>query len=482
MKVVICGAGLVGTNIAKYLVSAGEDVTIIDSDPEVIERLDGTVEARGVVGHASHPNVLKEAGADGAHMLIGVTASDEVNMVACQMAHTLFEVPTKIARLRSKPYIDPAWSDLYRRNHLPIDVIISPEIEVAKTIDHYLQVPGAFKVIPLVNGRVRLVGVRVPAKCPVVGASKRDLHDRFPDVHANILAIIRGSNHIIPSDTDVLMADDEVYFVADIQHVSQAMAVFGHQETETQHLMIVGGGDIGQALVERVERDYPHITARVLEQDYDRARALAGQVNETIVMEGNAIEPGFLEEAGIKDVDTFVSVTGSDETNVMAALLAKKNGCGRCISLLNTAVYDPLISSLGIDAVVNKRGITVSSILQHVRRGRIQSVNTLGDMFAEVIEIDAVDDSEIAGTVLEKLNLPEGVQIGAVVRPLADDGKELHQVIMPTRDLVIKAGDRVVVFATRAMVKKVEKLFAVRLGFFPFNRTSFGEGDEGEEA
>ncbi|HYE49443.1 MAG TPA: Trk system potassium transporter TrkA [Azospirillaceae bacterium] len=458
MRVIVCGAGQVGSNIARYLASEGNNVTVIDQSAELIQKISDTLDVQAMVGFASHPNVLEAAGAAEADMIIAVTLADEVNMVACQVAHSLFNVPTKIARVRHQSYLQPIWADLFSREHLPIDVIISPEIEVARAIARRLQVPGAFDMIPLADGKVRVIGVVCGANCPIVHTPLRQLTGLFPDLNIEIVAIVRQDKPIIPSGDDQMLPGDEVYFVADTEHVARAMAAFGHEEPEARRVIIMGGGNIGLCLAEEIEDKHPGVSARIIELDRRRAQYIAQRLNRTMVLHGDGLDPDILEEANVRASETVVAVSNDDEGNILASLLAKRYGCQRAITLINKTTYQPLVQPLGIDAVVSPRSITVSSILQHVRRGRIKSVHSLREGFAEIIEAEALETSSLINTPLREVRLPEGVIVGAIVR-----GQE---VIIPRPSTIIKPHDRVVILATVGQVRKVEKMFSVRLEFF----------------
>lgn len=458
MQVIICGAGQVGSNIARYLASENADITIIDQSAELITKISDSLDVKGLVGFASHPDVLERAGAPGADMVIAVTYADEVNMVACQICHSLFDVPTKIARIRHQSYLEPMWSDLFSRDNMPIDVIISPEVEVARAIGRRLEIPGAFDVIPLADGKVSLIGVHCTEECPVLETPLRQLTDLFPDLHIVVVGISRGGDGMVATGDDELLAGDDVYFVAETAHLSRAMAAFGHEEKEARRVIIVGGGNIGLNLAQRLEEDNPRVMTKIIELNKKRAEVVAQMLDRTVVIHGDALDSEILDQANVREAETIVAVSNDDETNILASLLAKRYGCQRAVTLVNTTSYGPLIGTLGIDTVVSPRAITVSTILQHVRRGRIRSVHTISEGFGEVIEAEALETSSLVGTPLREANLPDGVILGALVR---DD-----QVVIPRGNTVVKSGDLVVLFAATQAVKKVEKLFSVRLEFF----------------
>lgn len=458
MKVVICGAGQVGFNIAQYLAAESNDVTVIDQSPELIGKINDQLDVQAFVGHASQPDMLERAGAGEADMLIAVTYADEVNMVACQVAHSLFNVPTKIARIRQQSYLDPAWSALFARDQLPIDVVISPEIEVARAIERRLAVPGAFDMLPMADDLVRVVGVRCTDETPIVHTPLRQLTSLFPDLAITIVAILRGDKAMVPNSTDQMLPGDEVYFIAASDHVPRAMAVFGYEDEAARRIAIVGGGNIGSTIGRDLEADGAAVSARIIEFDRDQARKVAEFLPTTNVIHGDALDADILEEANIGSCEAVVAVTNEDETNILASLLAKRQGVKRAITLVNKLDYTSLITTLGIDVVVSPRAITVSKILQHVRRGRIRQVYSLRDGFAEIIEGDALETSPLVGAPLKEARLPKGVIVGAVVKH--------GRVVIPRANTVIDKDDRVVLLADASAVKKIEKMFAVRLEYF----------------
>ncbi len=459
MQVIICGAGQVGSNIARYLAASEDaDITVIDRSPQLVHKIVDSLDVKGLVGFASHPDVLERAGAADADMVIAVTYADEVNMVACQICHSLFDVPTKIARVRHQSYLDPMWANLFSRDHMPIDVIISPEIEVARAIARRLELPGAFEVIPLADGKVSLIGVHCTEECPILDTPLRQLTGLFPDMHIVVIGISRDGQGIVASGDDELRVGDNVYFVAETGHIPRAMPAFGHEETEARRVIIVGGGNIGLYLAQNVEKNHPHVSMKLVEIDKTRAEFVAQTLQRTVVINGDALDGEILEEANARTADTIVAVSNDDEVNILASMLAKRHGCRRAVTLINKNSYEPLVGSLGIETIVNPRVITVSRILEHVRRGRIRSVHTLSEGFGELIEAEAMETSSLVGVPLREAKLPDGVVLGALVRN--------GEVIIPRGNTVVRTGDLVILFAASEAVKKVEKLFAVKLEFF----------------
>ncbi|MFQ5974025.1 MAG: Trk system potassium transporter TrkA, partial [Alphaproteobacteria bacterium] len=415
MKAVICGAGQVGGNIARELAAEGIDITVVDQRRDLIQKFADSLDVKALVGHASHPDVLEAAGVGDCDMIIAVTFADEVNMVACQVAHSLFNVPMKIARLRARSYLKPIWADLFSRDNMPIDVIISPEIEVARAIGRRLTVPGAFDMIPLADNRLRLLGVRCAEDCPILNTPLRQLTTLFPDLHILTVGIVRDGKQIVPTGDDQFFPGDEVYLVVDSEHVGRAMVAFGHEEPEARRVVILGGGNIGLSLAEDIEQRNSGVTVRLIEISQERAEIVAQGCPKTVVIHGDALDPEILEEANVANAETIIAVTNDDEVNILSSLLAKRYGAERAVTLVNSGGYSPLMGPLGIDVVVSPRAITVSTILQHVRRGRIRSVHSIRENFGEIIEAEALETSSLVGRPLRQAKLPRGVIIAAVL-------------------------------------------------------------------
>ena len=458
MKVIVCGAGQVGFNIAKYLADQHNDVTVIDRSSKLIRQIGEQLDVQALEGFASDPDLLDRASAGDADMIIAVTWADEVNMVACQVAHSLFNVPTKIARVRNQSYLKPMWQDLFSRDNMPIDVIISPEVEVARAVHRRLEVPGAFDMIPFADDRIRVLGVMLGESCPVVDTPLRQLTELFPDLHVRVLAIIRAGKAFVPSSDDQMEVGDGIYFAADTHHVSRAMSVFGHDEKEARRIVVVGGGNVGLFLAQHLESSSPRTNIKLIERDEERAAHIADKLSRTVVIHGDALETEILREANASEAETIVAVANDDEVNILSSLLAKRQGTARAIALLTRQVYTPLVGSLGIDVHVDPRETTVSTILQHIRRGRIRGLHSIRDGAAEIIDAEVLEASPLAGKTLKQVNLPGGVIVGAILRD--------NQVLLPRSTTEFEAHDRIILYATAEAVKKVEQLFAVRLEFF----------------
>ena len=458
MKVIICGAGQVGWQIARHLSGEKNDVTVVDNNPDLVRRATDTLDVQGLAGFASYPDVLERAGAADADMIIAATHSDEVNMVTCQVAHSVFAISRKIARLRSQSYLDAIYSDLYRRDHMPIDVVISPEREVAEAALQRLAAPAAFDTETFFDGKAQLMGLRLDDDCPVVNTPLRQLSDLFSTLRVLVLAVRREGRLFAPDAGDQLFVGDEAYVFAPIEDIPRTLEVFGKSDTKQERIVIVGGGNIGLAVAKSLEKRGGRIRAKVIEKDRKVAEFAADSLERTIVLNGDGLDSGLLAEAGISRADAILAVTDDDKTNLLAAVRAKAEGCPMAISLINDPTLLPLLEPLGIDAYINPRATTVSSILRHIRHGRVRGVYSIGDAEGEVIEAEVMSTSTIAGSAIRDIDFPEGVLVGAIKR---DD-----EILKPTGSLRIEAGDVVVIFVMAADVAKVEQLLQVSIDFF----------------
>jgi trk system potassium uptake protein TrkA len=458
MKIVVCGAGRVGTQIAKRLSEEGNDVTLIDQDPALIKRAMDLMDVNGAVGHASHPDVQASAGVGDADMLIAATQSDEVNMLACQVAHSLFSVPRTIARVRAQAYLEARWADLFRRDRLPIDVVISPEVEVARVAISRLASTAAFETHPFLDGKAQLIGLRLDDECPVLNTPLRQLTELFSTLQAIVVAVRRGGRLIAPEPGDQLFAGDDVYFVATEQDVARAMSVFGRESAPVKRLVIVGAGNVGLAVARQIEADGRGVRAKIVERDRARAEFAAERLTRTVVLNGDALDPEVLGEAGVADCDAVLALTDDDKANLLACALGKQAGASLAIALTNDSVFAGLADAFGVDASINPRATTVSTILRHVRRGRIRAVYSIGEGEGEAIEALVLATSPIAGKRLREAAFPAGSIVGAV---LTRNG-----VRMPDGDLLVQEGDVLVVFALRDAVRQVEQMFRVSVDFF----------------
>ncbi len=459
MKAVICGAGQVGYTIASYLSRENNSITIVDSNPELVAVASDTLDVNGVVGHASHPHTLEKAGIRDADMIIAVTASDEINMVACQVAHSLFNVPKKIARIRHQSYRDPAWANLFSRYNMPIDVIISPELEVANAITNRLIVPGTTNDVPMADGRLHLIGLVCEENCPLLNTAMRQYGLLFPDLSFSVLAIFRGPDHIAPNMDVQLEEGDEVYLLVERKQLTRVLAAFGHHEQVAKNIVIMGGGNVGLCLAHHIMDHIPGVQLKLVESNAARAQYLSEALPNVLIINGDGVTADMMEEANISQTDTFIAVTQNDEENILGSLLAKQSGCKRTIALINKDIYAGLVIDYGIDAIVNPRSITVSNVLQHVRRGRIKAVHSIRDGAAEVIEAQASETCGIVNQCLRDMTEEKGIIAGAIVR-------KNGEIIIPKSDTKVETDDRVILLAPQRKAGNVEKLFSFSVDLF----------------
>ncbi len=458
MKVIICGAGQVGWQIARHLAGENNDVTVVDNNPELVRRATDTLDVQGITGFASYPDILERAGARDADMIIAATFSDEVNMVTCQVAHSVFAIPRKIARLRSQSYLTAIYSDLYRRDHMPIDVVISPEKEVAQAALQRLAAPAAFDTESFLDDEVQLLGILLDDDCPVLNTPLRQLTDLFSTLRAIVVGIRRKDNLIAPSAGDQLFDGDQIYVCTHRDDVARTMEIFGKQQAKQDRVILIGGGNVGLAVAQSLEAQTTRVRAKVIEKNRSVAETAANALERTIVLHGDGLSAELLAEANITRADAVLAVTDDDKTNLLAAVRAKAAGCPMTIALVNDPTLVPLMAPLDIDAYINPRSTTVSSILRHIRHGRVRQVYAIGDAEAEVIEAQVLSTSPIAGTAIRDIGFPEGVLIGAL--------RKGDKVVRPTGSTRVEEGDVIVIFAISEDVPEVERLLQVSIDFF----------------
>lgn len=458
MKVIICGAGQVGWQIARHLSGEKNEVTVVDNNADLIRRATDTLDVTGIAGHASYPEVLDRAGARDADMIIAATHSDEVNMVTCQVAHSVFAVPRKIARLRSQSYLNVIYSDLYRRDHMPIDVVISPEREVAEAALRRLSAPEAFDTQDFLDGAAQLMGISLDADCPVLNTPLKQLTDLFSTLRAIVVGVRRGGRLFVPEPGDQLFAEDDVYVIANREDTRRTLEIFGKTTHKQERVVIIGGGNVGLAVASALEAAPERVRVRVIERNRENAERAADALERTIVLHGDGMNAELLAEANIGKADALLAVTDDDKVNILAAVRAKSSGCKMTICLINDPSLQALMVPLEIDAYINPRGITVSSILRHVRHGRVRGVYSVGDAEAEVIEAQVLGTSPIAGKTVREIDFPEGAMLGAV--------RKGDKVIRPNGGTRIEEGDVIVLFAMAGDVPELEQLFQVSIDYF----------------
>lgn len=457
MKIIILGAGQVGGTLAQNLASEENDITVVDTNGELLRNLQDRMDIRTVIGKASYPNILRQAGAEDADMLIAVTNSDEVNMIACQIAFTLFRTPTKIARIRATAYITR--TGLFNNEALPIDVIISPEQVVTNHIKRLIEHPGALQVLDFAQGKAQLVAVRAFHGGPLVGQEIRYLRQHMPSIDTRVAAIFRRDRPIMPEGSTIIEVDDEVFFIAAKNNIRAVMSELRKLESNYSRIIIAGGGNIGERLAEAIETRY---RVKIIDHNASRCRYLSQALTSTIVLQGSSSDQNLLLEENIEETDVFLAVTNDDEANIMSSMLAKRLGARKVMTIINNPAYVDLVQGGDIDIAISPQQVTIGSLLTHVRRGDMVNVHSLRRGAAEAIEAIAHGDensSRVVGKAIGDIDLPEGTTIGAIVR-----GEE---VLIAHDNVIIETDDHVILFLVdKRRIRDVERLFQVGITFF----------------
>ncbi len=456
MKIIILGAGQVGGSLALSLANENNDITLVDTNAMVLQDIQDRADLRTIVGEASHPSVLSQAGAKDADMIIALTNSDETNMVACQVAYTLFHTPTKIARIRAVEYL--TYSDLFVQEALPVDVLISPEHLISQYIQRLIEHPGSLQVLDFADGKVKLLAMRAELDGPLIGKRLQEIWETMPETEAKVIAIYRNNKAITLHSEGHIQADDEVFFLASSSNATSLTAQLRGTEKPYKRILLAGGGNIGLHLAKSLESKYQ---VKIIERSPERARYLSEALNKTIVLQGDAADQDMLREENIENMDVFCALTNDDEANILSAMLAKRLGANKVMSLINRPSYVDLVESGMIDIAISPQQVTLGTLLTHVRKGDIVSVHSLRRGAAEAIEAVAHGDkktSKVVGRSIEQINLPNGATIGAIAR-----GEE---VMMAEADINIESEDHVIIFlADKTGVKDIERLFQVSATF-----------------
>ena len=454
MNIIICGAGRVGYTIAKLLSEQDHSITVIDQSSEDIQKINEELDVKSIVGKATFPTVLEKANAEEADMIIAVTRSDEINMLICQIAFSVFKISKKIARIRSQEYLDTKFSKVYSIDNLPIDVIISPEVEIAKSIQRKLEAPGALDNVPFADNKIRLLEIDIDDNCPLIDIKLEDITKKFSKLEANILGVIRNEKFIFLKKKDVMKKLDKAYVIINSFQMQLTLDAFGHNEKISSKFLIIGGGNIGFNLAKNLENTMDAARIKIVEKNKERAEHIANNLNNSLVINGNGLDEDVLKEANIEDAETVLALTNDDEDNLMVSVLVEKfSKDKRTMALINKPNYSLLQNSLKIDDLIDPRMNTVSSILKHVHKGTIETAYTILNGEFEVIEAEIIDSSELINKELKNSNLPEGIKIGAVLRK--DD------VIIPTSKFIFEKKDIVVFLAKRDQLPLVERLFQI---------------------
>jgi len=470
LNIIILGAGQVGSTVATELArEESNEITVIDINQAILSDLQDRLDLRTICGNASYPNMLEAAGADDADMLIALTNSDEINMVACQIASTIFHTPTKIARIRSVEYLrNPG---LFAPESIPVDFMISPESLVTEYLHHLIEHPSALQVLDFADGMVQLVAVKAYDNGPLVGHALKAMKQHVPGVEMRVAAIFREGQSISPSADCVIEAGDEVFFLAARKHIPTVIAEMRKLDKPVKRVMLAGGGNIGGQLASLLEKDYQ---VKVIEANPARARQLSGMLDSTIVLLGDAADPDLLLEENIESMDVFCALTNDDEANILSSMLAKRMGAKKVMSLINRSAYVDLVESGLIDIAISPHQVTIGALLAHIRRGDVVAVHALRRGSAEAIEAIAHGDknsSRVIGRSIDQIKLPAGTTIGAIVRDKKEGKKEGRKpekkVIIAHHDTVIESEDHVILFLTdKKKIADVEKLFQVGLTYF----------------
>jgi len=460
MNIIICGAGRVGFTIAKILSEQGHSITVIDQSSEDIQKIDDTLDVKSIVGKGTYPSILEKANAIDADMIIAVTRNDEINMLICQIAFSIFNVPKKIARIRSQDYLNPKFTKVYNKENLPIDVIISPEIEIAKSLQRKLEAPGSLDNVPFANNKIRLLEILIDANCPIKDIKLNELTKKFPNLNSNIMGVIRDEKFILLKKTDVMLKDDKAYVVINASQMNETLIAFGHTEKVSNKILIIGGGNIGFNLAKNLEESFDSARVKIIEKDKERAELIASQLNNTIVINGDALDEEVLLEANLEEVQTVLALTNDDEDNLMVSVLVEKFAKDndelsdkRTMALINKPNYSLLQTSLKIDDFIDPRMNTVSSILKHIHKGTIENAYSVLNGEYEVIEAEIIETSELVNKELKNSNLPDEIRIGAVLRG--------DEVIIPRSNFVFKKQDIVVLLAKKDFLHVVENMFRI---------------------
>ena len=460
MNIIICGAGRVGFTIAKQLSEQGHSITVIDTSSEDIQKIDDALDVKAIVGKATYPTILEKANAAETDMIIAVTRNDEINMLICQISFSIFNIPKKIARIRSQDYLNPKFTTVYNKENLPIDVIISPELEIAKSIQRKLEAPGALDSVPFADNKIRLLEILINDGCSLIDIKLKDLTKKYPNIDANVIGIIRDDKFIIPKKEDEIKKNDKIYVIINSSQTTETLEAFGHTEKVSKKILIVGGGNIGFNLAKNIEETLDAARVKIVEKDKERAEFLASELNNTIVINGNGLDEEVLSEANLEEAETVLALTNDDEDNLMVSVLVEKFAKDekeiedkRTMALVNKPNYSLLQDSLKIDDLIDPRMNTVSSILKHVHKGTIETAYTIMNGEYEVIEAEIIETSELINKEIKNSNLPEEVRIGAVLRG--------DKIIIPRSNFVFLKEDKVVFLAKKDSISVVENIFRI---------------------
>ncbi len=460
MNIIICGAGRVGFAIAKILSEQGHSITVIEKSSDDIQKIDDSLDVKSIVGKATYPSILEKANASDADMIIAVTRNDEINMLICQIAFSIFNVSKKIARIRSQDYLNPKFTKVYNKENLPIDVIISPELEIAKSLQRKLEAPGALDNVPFADNKIRLLEILINEKCPLKDIKLNTLTKKFPNLNANIMGVIRDDKFVVLKKNDTMLKNDKAYVVINASQMKETLVAFGHNEKISNKILIIGGGNIGFNLAKNLEESFDSVRVKIIEKNKERAELIASELNDTIVINGDALDEEVLIEANLDEAQTVLALTNDDEDNLMVSVLVEKfakdkNDLSkkRTMALINKPNYSLLQSSLKIDDFIDPRMNTVSSILKHIHKGTIENAYSILNGEYEIIEAEIIETSELVNKELKNSNLPDEIRVGAILRG--------EDVIIPRSNFVFKKEDIVILLAKKDFLHVVENIFRI---------------------
>ncbi len=455
MNIVICGAGVAGLGVAHYLSLIGHTVTLIDDNKDVITKAIEELDCKGIVGFASNPQTLQDAGVGSADVVLASTSSDEVNMVTCRLAHSIFNVPLKIARIRNQNYLEEKWSDIFNRETFSIDIILSPEKLVAKAITESLAVPQAFDVLTLLNGEVELLGIRLPEDCPLVDTAIFKLKHLFPGLKSVIIAVNRGGKLFVPKNNDHLEVGDEVYYVVDKKDIDRSLKAFGFDDFINNNIVVIGGNKLAEEFITTMERANPHLLIKLIDPDIKRCETIASKAKNCLVIHGNSLDKTILEQVQVQNTDTVVCLHSDDQNNILSSMLCKRMGAKMTLATIHQSDIATIAPTLGIDGIITPTSITNSAILQYIHRGKMQKVYSIFNGFGEVFEAIILEGSPISGKEISEISLPNDTIIAFT--------QQSGKLIIPHSETVLNSNDKIIVFTTQESIQEMENLISMRL-------------------
>ncbi|MBF91915.1 MAG: Trk system potassium transporter TrkA [Rickettsiales bacterium] len=459
MKIIVCGASEVGANIARQLVYEDNDVTIVDESESLLRKVNQSLDVKSICGKTALPEILEKAGAEEADMIIAVSDKDESNILTCELANHLFKVPLKVARIKETGYLNTKYEHIFSKDKIDVDAIISPEVEIAKAIFRKLDTPGAFDSFYLGGKIARIIGISIDEKCPIINTPLRMLPGLFSGLEVKILSIYRNNEIIIPNGHVEIYPGDDIYICIRNSDLLRALRVFGIKFQENRKIVLIGAGNVGHNLIKILEKDYPDIYCKIIDNNMERTKLISSQLSQqNTILCGDALDINLLKEAGALSAEAIIAVTDDDEVNIFSSLLAKDIGCQRSIAIVNNQNYRNITKKLNLDVLISPGNITTSAILQYVRRGKVKEIHDFGNDRGEIMEIEILPTTKFSDKKISELTLPEGVVIGGIVRD--------KKLIFPNDDTIILVNDKIIIFSEPASIKEIEKYSEVNVEFF----------------